>query len=102
MTVRPHDLTDLFLAPTLIDLDDRLQRLGELSPGELSFEIVLATNQEPHDHAERATLLLEALRVWLDLHRWGLSLTERGLSIEHGGRAVVLGLPPNVQDFLAG
>ncbi len=102
MTVRPHDLTDLFLAPTLIDLDDRLQRLGELNPGELSFEIILATNREPRDRAERAAVLLEALRIWLDLHRWELSLTERGLSIEHGGRAVVLGLPPNVRDFLAG
>jgi hypothetical protein len=102
MTVRPHDLTDLLLAPTLLDLDDRLDRLGELNPGELAFEIVLATNQEPRDRGERATMLLEALRAWLDLHRWEISLTPRGLSVEHGGRAVVLGLPPNLRDYLAG
>lgn len=102
MTVRPHDFTDLLLAPTLIDLDDVLEHLGGLNPGELAFEIILATNQEPLDAAERATMFLEALRVRLDLHRWHLALTDRGLSVEHGGRAVVLGLPSNVRDYLAG
>ncbi len=102
MTVRPHDFTDLMLAPTLIDLDDVLERLGDLNPGELAFELILATNQEPRDAAERADVLLDSLRVRLDLHRWNLALTDRGLSVEHGGRAVVLGLPPNVRDYLAG
>jgi len=102
MTVRPHDITDLLLAPTLIDLDDVLEGVGDLNPGELAFEIVLATNQEPRDTGERAAMLLEFLRVRLDLHRWNLALTDRGLSVEHGGRAVVLGLPPNVRDYLAG
>ncbi|CAI9413581.1 hypothetical protein [Nocardioides sp. T2.26MG-1] len=102
MTVRPHDITDLLLAPTLIDLDDVLEQLGELNPGELAFEIILATNQEPLDAGERAAMLLESLRVRLDLHRWDLALTDRGLSVEHGGRAVVLGLPSNVRDYLAG
>lgn len=102
MTVRPHDLTDLMLAPTLIDLDDVLDRLGELDPGELAFELILATNHEPRNAAERATVLLDSLRVRLDLHRWELGLTDRGLSVEHGGRAVVLGLPSNVRDYLVG
>lgn len=102
MTVRPHDFTDLMLAPTLIDLDDVLERLGDLNLGELAFELILATNQEPRDAAERADVLLDSLRVRLDLHRWNLALTDRGLSVEHGGRAVVLGLPPNLRDYLAG
>ncbi|HEY0951866.1 hypothetical protein [Nocardioides sp.] len=101
MTVRPHDLTDLLLAPTLIDLDDVLEAIGDLNPGELAFEVILVTNQEPRDAGERAAMLLEFLRFRLDLHRWSLALTDRGLSVEHGGRAVVLGLPPNVRDYLA-
>jgi hypothetical protein len=101
MTVRPHDFTDLLLAPTLIDLDDVLEGIGDLNPGELAFEVILATNQEPRDAGERAAMLLEFLRVRLDLHRWSLALTDRGLSVEHGGRAVALGLPPNVRDYLA-
>lgn len=102
MTVRPHDFTDLLLAPTLLDLDDRLERLGELNPGALACELILATNQEPRDVSERAAVLLDSLRVRLDLHRWNLALTDRGLSVEHNGRAVVLGLPPNVRDYLVG
>ncbi|HYF73461.1 MAG TPA: hypothetical protein VD864_11615 [Nocardioides sp.] len=102
LSVRPRDLTDLYLAPLLIALEERLEQLAPLNPGALAFEIILVTNQEPRDRAERAGMVIEVLQTGLDLHGWTLSLEPRGLRVEHAGRGVVLGLPTNLRDYLVG
>lgn len=102
LSVRPHDLADLYLAPTLLALDERLEQFAPLNPGALAFEIILATNQEPRDVPERAVVVLGALGAGLDLHGWELSIDSRGLRVEHAGRGVVLGLPANIRDYLVG
>lgn len=100
--LRPRDRADLYLAPLLLSLDERLEGLAPLNPGALSFEIMLATNQEPRDLAERAGVLLDALGAGLDLRGWELSLDSRGLRVARGDRMVVLGLPTNIRDYLVG
>ena len=100
LSVRPRDRTDLYLAPTLLALEERLEQLAPLNPGALAFEIILVTNEEPRDRAERAAMVLEVLGTGLDLHGWSLSLEPRGLRVDHAGRGVVLGLPTNIRDYL--
>lgn len=100
--LRPRDLADLYLAPILLAIDERLEELAPLNPGALAFEIVLATNQEPRDVTERPIVLLDALRAGIDLHDWEVSLDSRGLRVERAGRSVVLGLPTNIRDYLVG
>ena len=101
MAERPHDVTDLYLAPVLLEADSRLEQLGSLGPDDLSFQVTLETNIEPRDAAGRRKALLETVRRRVDLHGWKLSLTDRGLAVEHDDRRIVLGLPENLREYIA-
>ncbi|WP_173921793.1 hypothetical protein [Agromyces sp. Marseille-P2726] len=101
MAERPHDVTDLYLAPVLLEADSRLEQLGSLSSDDRDFQITLETNIEPRNGAERRKALLETIRRRVDLHGWELSLTERGLAVSHDDRVIVLGLPANLREYVA-
>lgn len=101
MAERPHDVTDLYLAPVVLEAESRLEQLGTLSPDEFGFQVTLETNIEPGNAAERRTAFLETMRRRVELHGWELSLHERGLAISHDDRVIVLGLPANVRVYVA-
>ncbi|GAA4382281.1 hypothetical protein [Agromyces bauzanensis] len=100
MAERPHDMTDLYLAPVVLGVEARLEELGTLSTDDLNFELILETNIEPQDTAERRKALIETVRRRVELHGWSLSLNERGLAVSHDDHTVVLGLPDNLREYL--
>ena len=101
MAERPRDVTDLYLAPVVLEVDGRLEELGALSADDLGFQVVLETNIEPQNAAEREKALLETIRRRVELHGWKLSLHERGLAVGHDRHALVLGLPAKLREYLA-
>lgn len=97
---RPHDATDLYLAPVTLAVDARLEELAVLSPEELAAEISLTTNLDPRGSLERERAVVATATYPLDLHGWEASLSHRGIRLSHGDRSLALGLPANVRDYL--
>ena len=97
----PHDITDLYLAPVALGIDDEIQRLDQLSEEKLLLHVVLVTDREPRTLAERRSYFIDAVTRYHDLHGWVVSWDPRGLRVSHDEHTLVLGLPPNVSAFLA-
>ena len=102
MTMAPHDITDLHLAPVLLALDTRLETLGELTLEELRRRIALESNRFDSDVELRIAGVLESVKYLLDCHGWDLSWDPRGIRVTHRNRSVVLGVPDVVADYVAG
>jgi hypothetical protein len=97
---RPHDITDLYLAPVVLGIDAELATLGHLTPDQLLTYIAVATNREPRFMSERRRYFLEAITHHHEMHGWRATCDPRGLRLTHRGRYVVLGLPANVVSYL--
>lgn len=97
---RPHDPTDLYLAPVALALDHRLEELAALTVAELEARVALDTNSDPRDAAHREKALLGAVTYLIDLHGWKVGVTSRGLALSHRDRVLVLGFPQNVHAYL--
>jgi hypothetical protein len=100
MTIRPHDRTDLYLAPVALELDRRLAAMSGRSREELDVEVAIATDRQPWDADSRRTLLLEALVHLVPLRGWQVSWAERGLRLSHGEHELVLGVPDSVREYV--
>ena len=100
MTIRPHDVTDLYLAPVALDLDTELGSLAGKSEHALLVYVALHTDREPSTIEERRTLLLAAFAHVCDVHDWRLSWDPRGLRISHDEHGIVLGVPREVRRFV--
>ena len=100
MTTRPHDVTDLYLAPIALHLDAELERMSAYSERELQLEVALATNREPTSAADRHATMLAALTHHQDPHGWDIQWCQRGLRLTHLGRSLVLGVPDSVRSYL--
>jgi hypothetical protein len=100
MTIRPHDLTDLYLAPVALELDRRLAALSGRSREELNVEVAIATDREPWDAESRRALLLQALVHVVPLHGWQVSWANRGLRLNHGEHELALGVPDSVRVYI--
>ena len=98
---RPHDVTDLLLAPVALALDARLEEFGRLTLAELEFEVALEGDKPQRNREFREDGLLAALTHTLDLHGWLCSWDPRGLRLTHGSHTFVLGLPPLLTSYLA-
>ena len=44
MADRPHDVTDLYLAPVLLTVDARIEELGKLDKDRLAYEVALESD----------------------------------------------------------
>jgi hypothetical protein len=97
---RPHDLTDLFLAPVALAIDTEIESLERMTHDELLCYIPLVLNREPRDVDERRRDFVEAVTRHHDLHGWRASCEPRGLRLRNGEHTIVLGLPPNVRSYL--
>jgi hypothetical protein len=98
---RPHDVTDLLLAPVALALDTRLEELGSLSPTELQYDVALEGDKPHRSRAFREAGLLTAVTHNVALHGWVCSWDQRGLRLTHDGHTIVLGLPPSLTAYLA-
>jgi hypothetical protein len=103
MTIRPHDVTDLYLAPVALSLDAELDNLAGLSHHELRLLVAVRTNRGPgvqHEYDRAREDLLEAVTHDIEMHGWQASWHLRGLEIAHQQHRLVLGVPANVRSYL--
>ena len=102
MTAAPHDVSDLFLAPLVIALDERIDELGALDPDDLAMRVAIEGDRPASTREFRITGLLATVTHLIDLHHWEPSWQPRGIELSHGGRKVVLGVPASLTDFVSG
>lgn len=100
MTTRPHDLSDLYLAPVVLELDHRLDELEGLSHDEIERRVALATDRQARDRTDRADLVLRSLTHLLDAHHWTVNWAPRGLQVSHDDHQLVLGIPDSLRTYL--
>lgn len=102
MTIRPHDIVDLYLAPVALSVDANLQSLSGLSSEKIGGEVALVTNLDPRDTDERRRAVLETVTHLVEMHGWSASWHERGLQLSHEEHRLVLGIPPSLHTYLGG
>jgi len=90
MADRPHDVTDLYLAPVLLAVDARIEELGKLDKDRLAYEVAL----------EREEALIRTITHLVDPHHWEFSWDPRGLRMTHHAHTLVLGIPAVFLDYL--
>jgi hypothetical protein len=100
MATLPHDLTDLSLAPLVLQLDRQLASYTALNAEEIHLRVSLEVDADPRFAPARRECLLDALTRHLDVHGWELSWTTRGLRLHHEARTVTLGVPPSLAAYL--
>lgn len=102
MAVLPHDVTDLYLAPTVLALQARVDELAALPPADLAFEVGLSADLPDWTQEWRSDALLTALGHAVEDHGWEMTLVAHGLRVSHAGHAIVLGLPASLWSFVRG
>jgi hypothetical protein len=100
MADRPHDVTDLYLAPVLLGVDAKIEELGKLDKHELAYEIALESNAADITRHMRESGLIDTLTHLIDTHNWSFSWDPRGLRMTHDSHTFVLGVPPVFLDYL--
>lgn len=100
MANRPHDGSDLFLAPVALGIDERIQELGTLDDDALKFRVALEGNVDLASEDLVSEGIVNACTNGIDLHHWEASIDPRGLRISHDNNTLVIGLPANVRALL--
>ena len=100
MTIRPHDLSDLYLAPVALTTDSCLERWAAMSPDEVRGEVALHTNSDPTTPDKRRAALLATL-AQPEMHGWALSIGPRGVVLTHDNHVITLGVPDSVRSYLS-
>ena len=99
-TMKPHDATDLLLAPVALALDARIEELGRLDAAKLAEVVILETNAITRSRAEAAQALVDAITYLIDTHGWAVSWDERGVRLAHSGHEIVLGVPAGLTAYV--
>ena len=102
MTLIPHDISDVMLAPVVLHVDGRLDEFGRMTSHTLRQHIAVLADLPDQTRALREASLLRALAHHEDLHGWELGLDDRGVRLTHGTHGFTLGLPIAVRDYLDG
>jgi hypothetical protein len=102
MADRPHDVTDLYLAPVVLAVDARVEELGHLSKDELDYEVALESDSPDFTRKMREEALIRTVTHLIDLHGWELGWDPRGLRLSHDAHAVVLGIPAVFVEYVEG
>ena len=100
MSDRPHDVTDLYLAPVLLAVDARLEELGQLDKRRLAYEVALESDLPDITRQMREEALMRAITHLTDTHHWTFSWDPRGLRMTHDAHTFVLGMPAECLDYL--
>jgi hypothetical protein len=98
---RPHDTTDLLLAPVALAIDARLQELAVLNASSLQQRITWETNMVSWSSEEAGRAVVADVTYLIPTHGWDVSWDARGIRLQHGEHSVVLGAPDNVRDYVA-
>jgi hypothetical protein len=102
MADRPHDVTDLYLAPAVLAVDARIEELGKLDKDGLAYEVALESNALDTTRQMREKALISTITYLTETHHWELSWDPRGLRLTHDSHTFVLGVPAVFHDYLAG
>ncbi len=97
---RPHDVTDLYLAPVLLAVDARIEELGRLDKDGLAYEVALESDTPDVTRRMREEGLIRTVTHMVDPHHWEFSWDPRGLRMTHEEHTVVLGVPAVFLDYL--
>ena len=102
MATRPHDLTDLYLAPVVLTVDARIEELGRLDKDRLAYEVALESDLADLTRSMREEALIRAVTHLIDSHDWEFSWDPRGLRLTHDAHTFVLGVPAVFLGYLEG
>lgn len=102
MADRPHDVTDLYLAPVLLAVDARIEEFGKLDKDGLAYEVALESDIPDVTRPMREEALIRAITHLVDTHRWEFSWDPRGLRMTHDAHTFVLGVPAVLIEYLEG
>jgi hypothetical protein len=100
MATRPHDITDLYLAPVALEVDARIEELGRLDKDRLDYEVALESDTPDFTPDMRKDGLIRTITHLIDTHNWTFSWDPRGLRLTHGEHTFVLGVPPVFTEYL--
>ncbi len=102
MATRPHDISDLYLAPVALAVDARIEELGQLGKDGLAYEIAIESDLPDLTRRFREDALMRTVTHLIDRHDWELSWDPRGLRLTHDGHSLVLGIPAVFLEYLDG
>jgi hypothetical protein len=100
MATRPHDMTDLYLAPVVLAVDARIEELGHLDKDGLAYEVALETDSPDFTRRIREEALIRTITHLIDVHNWKFSWDPRGLRVTHDAHTFVLGIPAVFSEYL--
>ena len=100
MPARPHDLTDLYLAPVALAVDARITELGRLDQEQLAYEVALESDSPDFTAEMRKEALIRTVTHRIDTHDWEVSWDPRGLRLSHDMHTFVLGIPAVFAEYL--
>ena len=94
MPLHPKSPTDLALAPVAAAIDINLQRLRDLQPAEIDYELALELNLNTRGstRTERAHWVQESATRFVDLHDWRTQITDDSDRLRLDGGSVTLDL----------
>lgn len=100
MATRPHDVTDLYLAPVVLAVDARIDKLGQLGKDGLAYEVALESDSPDFTRRIREDGLIRTVTHLIDCHGWEFSWDPRGLRLTHDAHTFVLGIPAVFLEYL--
>lgn len=102
MPARPHDISDLYLAPVALEVDARIEELGRLDKGQLDYEVALEADAPDFTREMREDGLIRTITHQIETHHWTFSWDPRGLRLTHDKHTFVLGVPAVFAEYLNG
>ncbi len=100
MATRPHDVTDLYLAPLVLAVDARIEELGHLDKDQLAHKVAFQSDSHDHVRGVSEEALIRTVTHLTDTHGWEFSWDPRGLRLTHDAHTLVLGIPAVFLQYL--
>jgi hypothetical protein len=100
MPARPHDISDLYLAPVALEVDARIEELGRLDKERLAYEVALEADSPDFTPQMRQEGLIRTITHLIETHNWKFSWDPRGLRLTHDAHTFVLGIPAVFTEYL--
>ena len=100
MPARPHDISDLYLAPVTLQVDARIEELGRLDKEGLAYEVALESDSPDFTREMREEGLIRTVTHLIETHNWEFSWDPRGLRLTHHAHTFVLGIPAVFAEYL--
>jgi hypothetical protein len=100
MSELPHDISDLYLAPVVLELEARINGLAQLNDEKLALQVALESNEPDWTADMRRDAILRTVAHLVDLHGWRLAWDVRGIRASHGKRSFVIGVPASFHRYV--